>query len=218
MIIYKTTNLVNGKIYVGFHSKNNKNYLGSGRDFKKALKDFGRNNFIRETLEVVNKFNKDERERFWIKKLNSQNPNIGYNIRRGGGEWPKLKGIDKLKLGRVWTKEEKKKHSDIMKVSSHWTKKGINNFRYGKKHTKETKNKISDSLLNKHPMKGKHFSKDFGRKVSKELSKKCIIEGIEYDSPKKASLDLKIPYSTIKKRIYSKTDRFKNYVYKGEIE
>ena len=30
MIIYKTTNLVNGKIYIGQDAKNNPKYLGSG--------------------------------------------------------------------------------------------------------------------------------------------------------------------------------------------
>jgi hypothetical protein len=31
MIIYKTTNLVNGKYYVGKDEKNNPEYLGSGK-------------------------------------------------------------------------------------------------------------------------------------------------------------------------------------------
>lgn len=32
MVIYKTTNLTNGKIYVGKDEKNNSSYLGSGID------------------------------------------------------------------------------------------------------------------------------------------------------------------------------------------
>ena len=30
MIIYKTTNLINGKIYIGKDEKNTPNYIGSG--------------------------------------------------------------------------------------------------------------------------------------------------------------------------------------------
>jgi hypothetical protein len=51
-IVYKTTNLISGKIYVGVHcvKKMNDVYLGSGVHFKKAVKKYGRQNFARETL------------------------------------------------------------------------------------------------------------------------------------------------------------------------
>ena len=42
MVIYKTTNLVNGKSYVGMDSKNDPNYLGSGKLLKRAVKKYGR--------------------------------------------------------------------------------------------------------------------------------------------------------------------------------
>ena len=45
MIIYKTTNLVNKKIYIGQDSKNNPEYLGSGAIVKKAIKKYGKENF-----------------------------------------------------------------------------------------------------------------------------------------------------------------------------
>ena len=41
MIIYKTTNLINGKFYIGKDSKNDPNYLGSGKILKKAFKKYG---------------------------------------------------------------------------------------------------------------------------------------------------------------------------------
>ena len=41
MIIYKTTNLVNGKIYIGQDSNNNPNYYGSGTLLHKAIKKYG---------------------------------------------------------------------------------------------------------------------------------------------------------------------------------
>jgi hypothetical protein len=52
-IVYKTTNTINGKFYVGKHkckdiSKDK--YLGSGRTLKKAIKKYGREAFVREIL------------------------------------------------------------------------------------------------------------------------------------------------------------------------
>jgi hypothetical protein len=49
-IIYQTTCLVNGKKYIGVHNGTNPDYLGSGAALKKAVKRYGRKNFVRETL------------------------------------------------------------------------------------------------------------------------------------------------------------------------
>jgi len=63
-IVYKTTNLVNQKIYIGVHKQKFffpilfDGYLGSGKDLKKAIKKYGEENFIRETLFVF--YNKKE--------------------------------------------------------------------------------------------------------------------------------------------------------------
>jgi hypothetical protein len=51
MIIYKTTNLINGKIYIGKDSKNNSKYLGSGLLLKRAILKYGKENFKKEILE-----------------------------------------------------------------------------------------------------------------------------------------------------------------------
>ena len=85
MIIYKTTNVVNGKIYIGQDSKNDSSYLGGGTLLHKAIKKHGRENFVKEILEYCN--NKDqmnEREIFWINYFNSTDNSIGYNIELGG--------------------------------------------------------------------------------------------------------------------------------------
>lgn len=50
--VYKTTNLINKKEYIGVHATNdlNDSYLGSGTLLGRAIKKYGKHNFIRETL------------------------------------------------------------------------------------------------------------------------------------------------------------------------
>lgn len=54
-IVYKTTNLLNNKIYIGLHSTNevDDGYLGSGFVLKKAIKKYGKDCFHRELLAVL---------------------------------------------------------------------------------------------------------------------------------------------------------------------
>lgn len=85
MIIYKTTNLINDKIYIGKDVKNNPNYYGSGKILKQAIKKYGKENFKKEIL--LECFNKKELELEEIKhitKYSSNNPKIGYNVTNGG--------------------------------------------------------------------------------------------------------------------------------------
>ena len=53
MFIYKTTNLINKKIYIGQVSVSNKpsTYFGSGTIIKRVVKKYGKCNFIREIIE-----------------------------------------------------------------------------------------------------------------------------------------------------------------------
>lgn len=114
MIIYKTTNLINGNFYIGQDSKNNPSYLGSGNLLNRAIKKYGRENFIKEIVEQCDsKQHLDEREIFWISKLKPL-----YNIAKGGSGGDTYSNhpdydliIEKLKKrpGRIWTEEEKER-------------------------------------------------------------------------------------------------------------
>lgn len=52
MIVYKTTNLINNKIYIGKDTHDNPKYLGSGIVLKRAIKKYGKLNFLKETIEI----------------------------------------------------------------------------------------------------------------------------------------------------------------------
>jgi hypothetical protein len=85
MQIYKITNLVNNKIYIGKDTTSNPNYFGSGLIIRKAIKKYGLENFIKEVIDETEDYKElSKREISWIEKLNSTNKKIGYNISTGG--------------------------------------------------------------------------------------------------------------------------------------
>ena len=99
-LIYKTTNLVNGKIYVGQHKTDDLNdgYIGDGicnqvdvtanSCFHNAVRKYKYENFKSEIIEYCrnNRDLLDEREIFWIKELGAHiSLGKGYNMTWGGG-------------------------------------------------------------------------------------------------------------------------------------
>ena len=82
-IIYKTTCLLNNKIYIGQHKTKNINdgYMGSGKLLTRAIKKHGLCHFTKEILEVVDTWEDARtREEYNINLFNSTDPSIGYNI------------------------------------------------------------------------------------------------------------------------------------------
>lgn len=57
--VYKTTNTINGKYYIGVHKTSNPydDYIGSGKILKRAIEKYGRENF---TKEIINTFETPE--------------------------------------------------------------------------------------------------------------------------------------------------------------
>jgi len=87
--IYKTTNLANNKIYIGQrgsvkHPEKDVKYLGSGVVFNKAIKKHGKENFVKEIIEICEIDTLNEREIYWIKFFDSMDQTIGYNMCEGG--------------------------------------------------------------------------------------------------------------------------------------
>lgn len=90
--VYKTTNLIDGKIYIGRHksSKFDKWYYGSGHKILAAIEQLGRDNFSVDILCWCDSDSElNEMEKKYISQFNSRNPEVGYNIAEGGtkGDW-----------------------------------------------------------------------------------------------------------------------------------
>jgi len=159
-IIYKTTNQINGKIYIGQHMRGNPNYLGSGKILRNAIKKTGKENFVRVVLEECSIELLNERETYWINYYNSTNRLIGYNMTTTGrvsnfgnrhSEEAKKK-ISEANRGKVRTEEFKKKLSILNKGKSSTNK--------GRVLTEEHKRKMSESK------KGYVHSKESRKKMS----------------------------------------------------
>lgn len=164
--IYKTTNKINGKIYIGQHKYESllkdDGYLGSGKKIKPAIKKYGKENFSKEIIDFATSSSEaDALEKYYIEKYDATNPKIGYNLMLGG----------QLSRGS-FTKETLEKMS--------LAKKGKPSPRKGVKLSEETKKKVSENSARKGKvgtMKGrKHtpeaLAKMRGRKRSAEARKK----------------------------------------------
>lgn len=179
MIIYKTTNLINGKFYVGKDSKNSPDYLGSGILLNAAIKKYGKDNFIKEILESVTNIEElDIREIYWINELNATERNIGYNLTNGGtggDTYSKNPNYDNIIINlkkRRHTEETKKKISE-----NNWQSKN-KGARTGSKWGEDQRNKMKDYWENNPgSFKGKKHSKETLEKLSNAAKgKKCSEE------------------------------------------
>lgn len=162
--IYKTTNLTNGKIYIGQHRKSVFEpdvYKGSGKLLRAAIRKSGWENFKCELLcECNSQSELNEMERYWIKECGSQNLEVGYNLDSGKGNGPYTRTSSfKEKLSKTNTGKRGVHKGDINKwacpdelaelLASGWEL----GFHKGTiKHNETTKKKIGDSERGRHYM------------------------------------------------------------------
>ncbi len=174
MYIYKITNKINGKIYIGLTSKSlekSKHYYGSGVHITRAIKKYGKKNFTKDILEHDIQTDDDLylAEIKWIKLYNANDPTIGYNISKGGesGSNGYKHSEDTKRIISECLKnmsdETRKKRSEAFKgrILSEDHKRKIKESNVGQKRSDETKNKMSVSG------KGKILSEEHKNNISK---------------------------------------------------
>ena len=167
---YKTTNLINGKYYLGMHSTNflNDGYLGSGKRLYYELKKYGKNNF---QFEIIKYYNSRQDlilgEIDLISNDDLNNPNC-LNLKNGGtgGIMSKehhKKMIEKAKiinsrlLKDLWNDEKRssERSKNISKSIKKLPKEKLDLMRngnkswVGKKHKPETIDKMKIKAIGK---------------------------------------------------------------------
>lgn len=193
-IIYKATNKINRKSYIGqttlslktrkrqhFRAINDKYY------FHNALKKYGQENFKWEIIEEAENYKLNEKEIYYIKKYNTFYN--GYNSTSGGNSNFKVsdetrRKISESKKGRKLSNKHKKaigkgvkgnKHSQKSKDKmskakegikrSNETKRKISRAHKGKKLSEETKRKIGNAMKGENnPFYGKKHTEEHKRK------------------------------------------------------
>lgn len=170
MIIYKTTNLINNKFYIGQDTKNNPSYFGSGIKLKLAIKKYGKNNFVKEILEYCETQEQlNEQEKFWIKKTNAIE--LGYNLAEGGFGVSNMSNEIKEKISKSKTGVKLNLSDEQRKQKSLAAK--------NRKHTEEVKNKLRQINLGK-TLSDEHKVKlklsHLGKKLSEEQKRKIGVK------------------------------------------
>jgi len=157
--LYKTTNLKNGKYYLGMHStsKLDDGYLGSGNRLRRSIRKYGKENF---KLEILEFFESREDLANAEKKLITEDilkDPMCMNLKFGGqggniGPNGEVYGGDKFKSAQLyWSIVENKKRLKLIISENNkkrWKEGNLSNFKYdwsGKKHNQDTIKKMKDS-------------------------------------------------------------------------
>ncbi len=137
-IVYKITNILNKKVYIGKHSTKNPHdsYMGSGTALKRAIRKYGKANFTKKILHAFSReqdaYDKEAEivnESFVLSKNT-------YNLMTGG------------RAAHTYSQESRLKMSESSKgIPCHAnTKKAVSDSQLGRLKSESHKNKISETL------------------------------------------------------------------------
>lgn len=160
--VYKVTNMINNKYYIGVHSTKNPNdsYMGSGKIIKDAILKYGKENFRKEVLFVFDTLEEAlSKEKEIVTEDFVKNEN-NYNISLGGGLGGKnINGFSFSGHAHSQETIEKIRHASVG-----------NSHNKGKKLTDDHKKKIG--AKNAVVLKGKQKTEEHKQKIREAILKK----------------------------------------------
>jgi len=157
--IYKTTNLINSKYYIGMHSTNelNDGYIGSGKRLWYSIRKYDIENFKCEILEFLpDRESLANREKELVNEDTLKDSNC-LNLKLGGfggfsseAHRKKAQASGGKKVRQILSA----RHSERLKSDFDYREKWLKSLKgkqswLGKKHTDETKSKIKSSMKDK---------------------------------------------------------------------
>jgi len=166
--IYKITNLINSKIYIGKHKTEDleDGYMGSGLILKKAIEKYGLENFEKEIIHIFNSEDEMNRTEYELVNESFIKRKDTYNLKIGGqGGWDYIndnnlssfekcneKGLNNSADQYLIISKRIKNDKELWLIQSNKIKEGLKtyydnggqyNFR-GKTHSEKTKKLMSD--------------------------------------------------------------------------
>ena len=184
MIIYKITNNINGKIYIGQTTgslerrwRQHRCKSSGCRVLQKAIQKYGAERFTVEQIDTAADIDElNQKEKFWIQQYDCIVPN-GYNLKSGGNR-PTYSEDSRQRMSR--------NHADVS---------GENNPHYGVRLSVDVRKKISDSR------KGKTLSEQHRLKVAMASPRRKSVLNIDtneyFSSSRMAEKHYGLPHGTV---------------------
>ncbi len=182
--VYKTTNQINNKFYIGVHRTNDPfdEYLGSGNMIKRSIKKYGKENFKKEILAIFDNHTDAYNEEKRIVTMELLKSEFCYNLCVGGqggrgfmrpSEETRAK-ISKSLYGKIPSQETRNKIGKAHKgkITSEETRAKISKANIGKIFSEESKQKMKIGATKRKPIseetRAKMRESHKGHSVSKE--------------------------------------------------
>lgn len=220
--IYKITNLVNGKTYIGQSIDIQRRFWEhrcisheSNVHLKNALRKYGKENFKYEVLEECSEEQLDEKERYYISILKPE-----YNVTNGGQDtlrrYPEvIKQKISVKSKEQWAKMSNEEKAKRIKNNLKGPRKGhtvsektrtkLREINTGKTQSLETIEKRKETIRNKKRSGYVQTNAGHRKKII------CLETGEIFESVKQASAQLNTSRSNISKVLKGKQKTVKGY-------